>query len=161
MARLLRPEHKAAIVLLGVDTHRELRGAYDDSSFCRAWLIDGELAALGGVRSTLLSQMGYVWLALSAKAMQNPVAVVKEARRQLAEIMLVKRQLATTLLDGDDAAYRFAVFMGFSVEQQGLGSQAFGRDGRRTLLHYLGGRDDCRVPLGNGSAVVVQYAGMN
>jgi hypothetical protein len=104
MARLLRIEHASAIARLGIDSHRELSSRFGESAFRRAWLIDGELAALGGVTGPQMAAWGFLWLALSERARRYPVAIVKEAKRQLAEIMVVKRELATTILDNDAAA---------------------------------------------------------
>ena len=157
MARLLRTEHHHAILRAGANVHRELRQCFEDSSFRRAWLIDGHLAALGGVRAPSMCAHGYVWLALTNQAARHPVAVVREAKRQLASIMVTKRELATTLIDGDDAARRFAVFLGFHVAHDGVGSPAISRAGRRTLLENLNSYEDRRVRVGNSFVTAVGY----
>lgn len=157
MARMLRVEHSAAIALLGMDSHRELRRVFDVSSFRRAWFINGKLAGLGGVMGTKLAIGGFIWLALTEPARRYPVAIVKEARRQLAEIMLVKRELATTVINGDESARRLAIFLGFHASHEGPGQQAFSRFGRRDLARYVETDPDCRIPLGNGFAVALGY----
>lgn len=157
MARLLRFEHHRALTVIGADAHRELRLGFEDSSYCRSWLIDGRLAAIGGVRATALSPLGYVWLALTDEACRHPIALVKEGRRQIAHIMRVKRELATTLIEGDDAARRFAVFMGFHVAHDGVGDAAVSRAGRRMLLESMNTYSERRVRVGKGYAVAVGY----
>lgn len=158
MARLLRVEHRKAIALVGVDAHRELRASFDDSYFRRAWLIDGKLAGLGGVRGTTLSPFGFVWLALSSEALKHPIEIVKEARWQMRFILETKKQLATTLIEGDEAAKRFAVFMGFGVEEDGPVDPAETRFGRRALLRYLDADIEHRAPFGAGHVLAVGYS---
>lgn len=157
MARRLRVEHARCITLLGIATHYEMRRSFDESFFRRAWLIDGELSALGGVMGTTLQSAGFVWLALSQSALRYPVAIVKEARRQLAEIMLLKRELATTILPGDDAALRLAIFLGFHVSHGGLGDRAYSRAGRRTLAQYVETESACHVPIGDHHLIAMGY----
>ncbi len=84
MCRQLRHEHAQALVRMAVNSHREMKSCFDQSSYSRAWLIDGRLGAIGGVTGSLLDPAGYVWLAISQDAMRYPKAVVREARRQLA-----------------------------------------------------------------------------
>lgn len=157
MVRLLRHEHASAIARLGVDSHRELRERFAASAFRRAWLINGQLAALGGVTGAAMAGHGFLWLALSETARRYPVAIVKEARRQLAEIMLVKRELATTILDGDAAAQRLAIFLGFHVAEEGPGAQASSRFARRDLARFVTTAPEVRIPMGQGFAVAMGY----
>lgn len=157
MVRRLRNEHARAIAGLGADAHLELTSIYFASAYRRAWLIDGELAALGGVSGSLLSPYGYVWLALSNLTLKYPIAIIKEARRQLDQLMLVKRELATTVIGDDVAAQRFAIFLGFHVEHNGRGSPALSRFSRRDLGSYLGENADLRKPYGNGYIFQMGY----
>jgi hypothetical protein len=54
MARLLRHEHQAAAMRVGLDGHNELRAIFDLSAMRRAWLADGKLIGLGGVVGTVI-----------------------------------------------------------------------------------------------------------
>lgn len=119
MARALRVEHHRAVLGLGCHAHRELSGVFELSFFRRAFLVDGRLVALGGVIGSLLSTTGFVWLAVSEGAARHKVAIVREARRQLAQLAQVKRTLVTSLLPGDETAKRFAAYLGF-VEAEGV-----------------------------------------
>ena len=117
MSRIMRHEQKDCVLQLGVNIHRQLRGVFHDSpAFRRAWLIDGELAGLGGVIGSLASGSGYVWLALSQEATRYPKAMVREARLQLDELMQTRRRLETSIVEGDVAAMRFAQHLGFRVD---------------------------------------------
>jgi hypothetical protein len=157
MVRLLRHEHGAAVTRIGLDPHRELRGRFDISAFRRAWLIDGRLAGLGGVTGGSLSSTGYLWLAFSRIATKYPLAMVKEARRQIAEILVTKRDVITTILDGDDASKRFAVFLGFVPLDMENTNPAASRYGRRQVLARCNASDEARVKLGNGFATAMAY----
>jgi hypothetical protein len=154
MSRLLRFEHRKAIALIGIDAHRDLRATFDASAFRRAWLIDGRLAGLGGVTGGLLEPTGQIWVALSELAMRYPKAIVREARRQIDEIMVVKRELMTPLLDGDEPAKRFAVFLGFVPK--GFDAPV-SRYGRRTVRQAMETIADLHYPYGNGSVVLAVH----
>lgn len=153
MVRMLRHEHDSALSVMGINLHRELRGQFDASCYRRAWLIDGRLAALGGVVGSQLAAYGFVWLAISEEARRYPVAMIKEGRRQLDEIMQVKRELLTTILNGDEAAKRFAIFLGFHVSHNGPGTTAHTHEARRQLAKFIDHNPDYRVPI-NGSYVI-------
>ncbi len=160
MVRRLRIEHRMAVAKLGLDSHRELSDRFGQSAFRRALLIDGHLEALGGVTGSLLSGEGYVWLALSQCAARYPLALVREARAQLEQIMVTKRVLVTSVLDDDIAAKRFAIFLGFVPALPGglaAASPAVSRAGRRTLARWLDEDDEARIPLGIGSAQALAY----
>lgn len=115
IVRRLRESQRAAVIGLGVNPHREIRRNFDASSFRRAWLVDGHVAALFGVAGPLIATSGYCWLALTDQGARYPIEVVKETRRQFAVIMQTKREIYTTLLPEDKAAFRFATFLGFEV----------------------------------------------
>jgi hypothetical protein len=154
ISRLLRVGHREVVARFGVDTHRELRARFDDSAFRRAWMIDGQLAALGGVTGPILASTGFLWLAVSNKAMEYPVAMVREARKQLDQICVIKHEIVTTLMDGDEESKRFAVFLGFVPEGMEPASSRFGR---RIISQHIG--EIPRVPIGTGCGVIMAYHG--
>ena len=157
MIRRLRSEHRAAIAATGIDAHRELRSRFEASGYRRACFADGELIAIGGVVGSLMSPAGYIWLAISEKARRFPVALIKELNKQLDEIMVLKRELATVILPSDNAAMRLAVFMGFHVSDDGLGSPAGTRMERKALLRYLDAANEIRIPMGTAMVIPVGY----
>jgi hypothetical protein len=105
-----------AIVQMGMGVHEELRGAFDDSTFCYSWMIDGQLGAIGGVSGPISSDWGEVWLAVGEKAARYPIAMMKEATLQLSLIMQTKRELVTSVLEADPISKRFAEKLGFEVD---------------------------------------------
>lgn len=157
MARLLRVEHLEAVARLGVNSHREMVDRFAESAFRRAWLCDGRLMALGGVTGPALASTGYVWLALSAEATRFPLQIVREACRQLDAIMVTKRHLVTSILDGDQAAKRFAIFLGFVPADEPQRPAAASRLGRRDLAQRFEKNQEARLPIGSGSAVTMSY----
>lgn len=149
MSRILRAEHKRAVAATNI--HKEMSSVFGQSYLRRSALVDGRPVAMWGVIGTLVSAEGYVWLALSDEAARYPVAVLREAKRQLAAIMQTKRELATTIDVDDSAARRFAVFFGFHVAHDEGGSPATTKAERRRLLDYLDKREDIR--LGDGKII--------
>lgn len=156
MARRLRATHRAAIALVGKNIHAELRDKFRESFFKKAWLIDGELAALGGVTGTLLAPYGYVWLAFTEKALAHKRAIVREARRALDELMETKSALATFILLEDDAALRFAVFLGFHVNHGEIGEPAYSKAARAALHEHLLHHHSAES-VGAGHVIVMGY----
>ena len=87
---------------------------FDRSIYRKAWLIDGKASPRSGRWSDrCLSATGMIWLAFSGRATKYPLAMTKLMQRQLAEIMLTKRHLITTIMDGDLASERFAISFRF------------------------------------------------
>jgi hypothetical protein len=161
MSRLLRLEHHEAVTMVGLDSHRELRRVFDESIYRKAWLIDGKLASIGGVVGSVLSATGMIWLAFSGRATKYPLAMTKLMQRQLAEIMLTKRHLITTIMDGDLASERFAIFLGFVPATDGdYVLPASSRFGRKEIARRLKEADVARVPVGTGYAKVMAYRQM-
>lgn len=157
IVRKLRIEHRDALARVGRDAHRELRNIFDQSAFSRALVINGDLAAVGGVTGTMLESTGYAWIAISQETTKYPVSLLRVVRRQLDEAMMSRHELATTIIGGDEAAKRFAVFLGFHVEDEGLGAPAVTRLGRNSLSRHLDTNADLRAPIGNGYVIAMGY----
>ncbi len=111
--RRMRAEETEAISQIGIAVHREMRHVLGASSFARAWMIDGRLAAIGGVTGMLASSEGHLWLVLSREALRHPVAMLKEAKRQFSLAIETRRAVTTTVAVGDTAGLRFAGHFGF------------------------------------------------
>jgi hypothetical protein len=134
MLRRLREGHRTAIASLGFNAHRELRDRFEASHFRKVWTIDGEMAALGGVSGQALSGTGYIWLAVSQAAMRHPVAMVREARRQIDHLMLTRHELVTNIVPDDERSLKFAMYLGFE------------------LIH------NAKVKVGSGHVIAMRYA---
>lgn len=149
----LRHGHMGCLNETGLDrrtARREFLKVFDDSAFRRAWVVDGKLAGVGGVTGSLLSPHGFVWLALSEDVIRFPLAIIRESRRQLGEIMATKTELATTILANDEVALRFSAFLGFHAKHDvGL------RSWRDHLLELQTKTE--RIPVEKGFAIAVGY----
>lgn len=157
MVRRLRAEHREAVARTGMAAHRELRSMFEQSSFRRSLLIDGELSALGGVTGGLASATGFAWVVMTERATKYPLGITREIKRQLDAMMLTRRELATTIIGGDEAALRMAIFLGFHVADDGPGSVAASRFARRQLRRYIESDPDLRLPIGEGYCIAMGY----
>ncbi len=117
IVRRLRHDYHSACLALGLNPHKELRACFDASYLRRAWLIDGKLEGVGGVYGGALSSAGYIWLALSEQTRRYPLAMLKEARRQIADVAATKHHIGATTLRGDASAARFIERLGFTSLQ--------------------------------------------
>ena len=115
MARKLREETRDALKPFDSSAHRRLRDQFDRSTFRKAVLINGELAALGGVIGMSMESTGEVWLAFSNLVGAYPIKIIKETMRQLRALLETKHSLKTTLLPGDERATRMAMLLGFHI----------------------------------------------
>lgn len=156
VVRALRPEHESGYIQVGISTHRDLRRTFDGSYYRKAWLIDGHLAGLGGLMGSTLSPRAFIWMALTDRATHYPIEMVKEARRQIADIMVTKNELLTTVHADDKAAQRFALFLGFHVGDQPPAETHFGR---KTLQEYILSEPKVRIPFGKSHLIRMGYHG--
>lgn len=115
----------------GFNPRAALRRAFRSSSHCRTALVDGRPAAMWGVIGTLLGDSAYVWLVLSKQIRRMPVAIVREAKAELARVMENRSEVKATVLPDDVEAVRFAGFLGF--------------------------RPEGRLPIGDSFATLVSY----
>jgi hypothetical protein len=114
MIHRLRDEQTNLAISLGVNAHRSLRTAYCESGIARSWISEtGDILAMFGVAGPLLATEGEIWLALSKEATRYPITIIKQARRQLSQVMLFKHRLYATPSVKDPASVRFAKRLGF------------------------------------------------
>ena len=113
MARRIRAEHEAGVRAVGMATHEGMAIAFLMSSENRAWMIDGKLAAVGGVIDTFVSSTGVIWLAVAQSATRYPLAMFKTAREWLGVFGQNRRELRTTIILADKPSIRFAERLGF------------------------------------------------
>lgn len=120
MVRRLYAERQPEILRSGMAfAHAQMRTCFDASAFRRTWLIDDQIAVIGGVCGSMLAATGYLWLSVSDLARRHRVAFIREARQQMDVVMYSRRDLAATIVNDDDLAerrdIRFATFLGFEV----------------------------------------------
>jgi hypothetical protein len=157
MIRHLRREHQEAFAGVGLNAHRELRSTMAQSSYRRAAFLDGRLAALWGVTGSILSPVGFVWLTLTNEAARHPFMVLRRAKAELDEMMKTRIELTTTVLQDDRAALRLCAFLGFHAEDSGLGAPAYSKKGRKSLMDYVRGNADLRIPVGKSYLISLGF----
>ena len=114
MVRQLRAEDRDGALACGVDVHRELRHRLDASALARAVLIDGRLAALGGLVGTVLARESCVWLVVAPWAIRrNARALGRLAVVYVRRFMQLRHGLYATVFHGDIKAMRLVEFLGF------------------------------------------------
>lgn len=157
IVRRMRATQRDTIERAGVDPHREVVRLFNISCIRRAWLVDHRLMALGGVTGTLLSEMGFLWLIMSEDARRYPLAIVKEARRQLDEIMETMQEVTTTISLDDADAVRLATFLGFHISDEGEGAPAFSRIERMRLRAAVAENTARRIQIGDARLLMMGY----
>jgi hypothetical protein len=138
MACLMRDVHREAIIGLGLDPFQEIAMAFDQTPNPTAWLVDNELAALGGVAGPpLLCPIGFAWLAVAESAIRFRHPFVKVVKQQLDAVQKLYPLLVTPLCPADKKSLRFAAFLGFAVEyaylQDGLLFAVYSKNQRSSV----------------------------
>jgi hypothetical protein len=111
--RRLRRSQAETFLAMGLDPHAELWATFSQSSFKRAWLIDGRLAGICGVTGSLASSTGMAWAALSAEAARYPKETTKTARRVLDNALQNRHELFASVFANDHVSVRWARFLEF------------------------------------------------
>jgi hypothetical protein len=115
MARMMRVEHDAALRRRGINLHRAIREKFAESHYCRAAFVDGHIAGMWGLCGSPLASDGMVWLVVAQHVLKHRRKIVELARAELVKMAEGKRYLGAAIIPEDEAACRFASFMGFSL----------------------------------------------
>jgi hypothetical protein len=119
MARRMRAANRVAMIAAGCDPHLEIVRRYYESSYRRAWLIDGQLGAIGGVSGTLAASDGYIWMVVAEIATCHALALARMTLGVLAEVSVTFRRVESLMVAADERAVEFARFLGFCVVDGG------------------------------------------
>ena len=119
MARRMRRADREAMLAVGCDPHREIVHRFQESAYRRAWLVDGELGAVGGVSGTLAASDGYIWMVVAESATRHALALARMTLGQLATVSLTFRSVVSLMMAADERAIEFARFLGFCVVDGG------------------------------------------
>ena len=151
MAKRIRAAACITLQDYGYLPRAALHRAFLRSLYCRTALIDGRPVAMWGVDGTLLSDTAYVWLVMSDEIAHIPRTIVREAKRELAAIMGRYSEVAATVLPDDDAAIRFAVYLGFHDRHDEDEST------RRELVRKIRENPLYRIPVGDRYVIGLGY----
>jgi len=131
LAANLRAQDLAEIAGTGSTVKRSLWRGYRNSILVETAFVDGEVAAMWGLCCgyvpglSLLSDVGRPWLLTTAAVERVPVTTVREARRAVERMLMVKPVLENYVLASYDQAVRMLRMIGFTIDPP----QPVGRDG--------------------------------
>lgn len=112
----LRQEDGETEALLGIDIHEKLSLICDRSKYRKSWLVDGNLAAMGGVLDASASPgIGHLWLTMTRKAKQHVSPLFRTVSAEMADIMKTG-DFHTTIVRADEARWAFARHCGFRLQ---------------------------------------------
>lgn len=158
MSRRLRAGACVTLQAYGFDPRRALHDVFLKSHYSRTALIEGKPVAMWGLLGQLLSETAFVWLVTSDEIGRFPGLLVRETRRELAEMMQGYREFSTTVLPNDEAAVRFALYLGFhdDGEEENEEDEPVSHK-RRAQQIMLNPRR--RIPIGENYVIGLTYQG--
>jgi hypothetical protein len=109
VAAALSAAQQAAHARLGEEAADALRFLLDNSAYRRAALVRGHPVAIWGVTDN----DGGVWVQSTAGATAHPFAFVREARREVREMLRFRARIVMPLGQFNTRAQRFARLLGF------------------------------------------------
>jgi hypothetical protein len=118
VAAALAAADRNALEATGLPPRRGLRLLLGVSSYARTAILHGRPVGMWGITGTAMSTEGEVWLALGEAARAVPFTVAREAIREVGRLLVVKREIRSSLLCRDARALRFARFLGFEVTER-------------------------------------------
>src|SRR5262249_18105268 len=118
----LRSDDLYEIAGTGVSPLRALWRGYRSIVLCEVAHVDGQIAAMWGLcvgpaaGVSFLGDLGRPWLLTSLAIERIPFAFVREARRTVARMLVLKPKLENYVLASYVRAVRFVELLGFTVE---------------------------------------------
>lgn len=122
LAETMREKDRAECLIAGAKPQKAIWRAWRNSIFTRTALIDGEVAAIWGLcisgqpGISLLSAKGGPWLLTAPPIEKLPLAFLKEAKRQLNEMLNLRPELEMHVAANYAEALRFVRLLGFECE---------------------------------------------
>jgi hypothetical protein len=136
----LRPADVAEIRGVGVTVAKALWRGYRNSLRCRVAYVDGDPAAIWGVcvnthpRQGPLSATAVPWLHTTAAIERQPIAFLREARREVAAMRCLYPRLENHVAANYTQAVRFLRLLGFTVDEP----QSIGHNGALFRRFHMG-----------------------
>lgn len=125
LAAKLRQEDREEVEALGVDVRLGLRRSFRHAILRKTYFIDGELAAMSGLCGAMLGDIGEPYFLTGPAVERIPVAVVRQARESVREMLSHKRLLEGYVAANYVRAGRMLEMIGFTLgAPQPLGPKA-------------------------------------
>jgi hypothetical protein len=87
----------------------------------RAWLVDGEVAVIGGDSAPVLASEGLLWLFTTPLVERVPLAFFRMMREEISNIMEIRATVRSTVLASFERCLRFYRMLGFEVSDSPIG----------------------------------------
>lgn len=112
----LRPEDAAELLRLGMSIDRALWRSYKESIVRKTAFVDGQVAAMWGVRGDIMSRSGMVWLLTSPQVNQvSPLRFARIYQDQVYKMLNIFPYLENYCDASYTAAIRLLEIIGFTV----------------------------------------------
>jgi hypothetical protein len=116
LAARLRAFDCLELMACGKSARAHLQRCYDLTIMRKTAFVEGEIAAMWGLHpGPLLGDTGHPWFLTTAAVERVPIAVVKEARRHIAEMLEVRPRLVNYVLASYTGAMRLIGVLGFRL----------------------------------------------
>lgn len=101
----------------GFDPRWALRSAFRGSIYARTAFIGDDIAAMWGMRSEILSDLGQPWLVTAPIIETMPVAFIREAKREVAAMLAIRPRLEEHVIADYRGAVRLLEVLGFRLDE--------------------------------------------
>ncbi len=115
MALRLRHEDRAELEAAGFTPTRALWRAWRISAYARTGLVDGEIAAMWGLDSKGLSNIGKPWFLTAPACERVPMTMVRRGREEVALMLTMCPRLTGFVDSRYRRAVRFLGMIGFAL----------------------------------------------
>ena len=112
----MRDRDRDEALAAGADPRKAMRAQFKSGILRKTYFVDGRIVAMTGLCGTLLSDVGYPYL-VTAKGVENyPISFVKEARKAVAHMLLLRQRLEGYVLADYTGAVRLLETLGFHLD---------------------------------------------
>ncbi len=115
LANNMRSGDAAEVAVTGLPCRHLLVALWKNSVYRRVALIDGKVAAAWGCSSHLLVSEGEPWLFTTPVVERAPIRFLRQARREVAEMLRGHQSLVSSVASDYTKAIKFLELLGFSV----------------------------------------------
>jgi hypothetical protein len=111
----LRADDREEITCVGGTPARALWRSYRGSVIRRTFMVDGEIAAIGGCGGSVLAGIGQPWLLTAPEVERVPVAMVREGRAEIRKMLELFPRLENIVAAKYGRACKWLGLLGFEL----------------------------------------------